>query len=142
MNLGMIHSPHRDVFTRSSLVRALACLLAVGCCSCGDNDPKIKVRTIPGTIMKVDTANRRLTLRYVHEKSGGHREVEGDVLPETEIFINGKLSTLADIKIGERAVIRGRIEKKADSTKISALKIDITRDESVTFDSDYTPGGQ
>ena len=125
-----------------SLFRSLACLFAVACCSCGDNEPKITVRTIPGTIMKIDTAKRRLTLRYMHEKSGVHREVEGDVLPDTEIFINGKLSTLADIKIGERAVIQGRIEKTADSTKISALKIDITRDESVTFDTNQTTGGR
>lgn len=125
----------------SVLSRSLACLVAVACCSCGDNEPKIKIRTIPGTIMKVDTAKQRLTLRYMHEKSGVHREVEGDVLPETEIFINGKLSTLADIKIGERAVIQGRIEKKADFTKITALKIDITRDESVTFDTNQSSGG-
>ena len=76
------------------------------------------------------------------ERIFGIREVEGDVLPDTEIFINGKLSTLNDIKIGERAVIQGRIEKTANSTRITALKIDITRDESVTFDTNQMPGGR
>mgnify|MGYP000066584352 CR=1 FL=1 len=125
----------------NSLFRSVLCLLVIACCSCGENEPDITVRTIPGTIMKIDAAQRRLTLRYVHEKSGVHREVEGDVLPGTEIFINGKLSTLADIKIGERAVIQGSIERKGDRTKISALKIDITRDESVTFDDGKSSGG-
>lgn len=125
----------------SSLFRTLTCLLVVACCSCGDDEPKVRVRTIPGTIMKIDTANRRLTLRYLHEKSGVHREVEGDVLPDTEIFINGKLSPLSDLKIGERAVIQGRIEKTATSTKIYALKIDVTRDESVSFNDDPSSSG-
>ena len=124
-----------------ALFRSVMCLLVAACCSCTDNEPRITVRTIAGTIMKVDAGERRLTLRFVHEKSGEHREVEGEVLIDAEIFINGKLSTLADIKVGERAVVQGRIEKTVDSTKISALKIDITRDESVSFDGQSTAGG-
>ena len=108
---------------------------------CNNNQPSVEYRELAGTIQKIDLNTGRVTLLFLHEKSGQYREIEGYVLPDTEIMINGRISKLADMKVGEHVSVHGRIETTGKTRRISAVKISVNRDETVSFGGEKSGGG-
>jgi hypothetical protein len=102
---------------------------------CSDKESAVVVRQLQGTVEKMDLSSGRVTLRYLHEKTNEERLVQGSVTDETEIFVNGKLATLGDMRLGEHILVHGRVEKIGKERRITALRIDISRQETVSFPS-------
>jgi hypothetical protein len=78
-----------------------------------------KVREVEATITFVDPSARRASIETTHPKSGAAVEVNGEVPPECTITINGQPADLADLRVGDSAVVRGRVlrQPEEDSKK-------------------------
>ena len=104
---------------------------------CKPSEPEIEHHQITGTIkhMKESDSNPghwKVRMEFVN-KSGNTVAREGDVTPETEILINGRVAKMSDVRIGEHADVLGRVVTTDQGKTITALKIKIARDESVSF---------
>ncbi len=117
---------------RLRVFQILAGLLLIALASCRLQEPETKYKAMSGTIDRINLRTGEVTFRFLHEKSGQYREHRAWLLPETEILINGRLSKLSDIKVGERVSPIWRIEQSGKRRRITALKIRIARDESHT----------
>ncbi|MEE9293412.1 MAG: hypothetical protein V3W34_00400 [Phycisphaerae bacterium] len=91
-------------------------------------------RALPGTFEEINLTNNVVKFRYLHSRSGEYRERHGFVPRDAEILINGRLSRLADVKLGEELFAIWRIESFGDREKISAIKINIVRDDDRSAD--------
>ncbi len=80
-----------------------------------------------GSMAAINVQSGVVTFRFMHEKSGKHREHRGLVPVETEILINGKMSELSDLAVGEQVSVVWRIEKNGARRLNTALKIHVTR---------------
>lgn len=119
---------------RTSVMAVILGLLVLGG-GCSDKESAVVIRQLQGTIEKMDVSSGRVTLRYLHEETGEERLVQGLVTDETEIFVNGRLAKLQDMRIGEHILVHGRVEKIGKDRRITALKIEISRQETVSFPS-------
>lgn len=115
------------------LARFAVVLFVTGVGGCSNNNPSVDYRQLEGTVEKIDLVSGRVTLRYRHPKTNEERKVEGAVTKETEILVNGKLAELKDIRVGEHISVHGRVERIGKVRRITALKIVVNRDETVTF---------
>ncbi len=68
-------------------------------------------RSISGTVTAIDTSTRRVSIRVVHPKTGQQIELTGEVPNECQILIDGKSSTLADVRVGDIADAEGVLTK-------------------------------
>ena len=100
---------------------------------CRKSEPSISVHELAGTILSVDVEDRKLTLQFRAEDSGEMRTIEGTVPADAEIVINDRPAKLADIRIGEFVNVVGSLERRGNERTVTALKISVTRDETVTF---------
>ncbi len=120
-------------FARTALLVTLAVTLP----GCEPSEPEIEHRQITGTIKHMkksesDPGHWEVQMEFVN-KAGNTLSVEGNVNPETEILINGRVAAMTDVRIGEHADVLGRIVTTDQGRTITALKIKIARDESVSF---------
>ncbi|MCH7526101.1 MAG: hypothetical protein IID39_01570 [Planctomycetes bacterium] len=115
------------------LARCAVVLFVAGVGGCSDHKPSVEYRQLEGTVEKIDLVSGLVTLRYRNPKTNEERKVEGSVTKETEILVNGKLAALKDIRIGEHVSVHGRVERIGKVRRITALKIVVNRDETVTF---------
>ena len=81
----------------------LAVLAGLAGAGCREDEPSFKTVTLSGTVERVDLPTGRMEISYENEK--GEKRVISDVLttPDTEVFINGELARLSDLRVGERA---------------------------------------
>ena len=104
--------------------------LPVAVPGCRKGDDGVKVQTLEGTIeeIRVDPdGNGEITVLYFSEKHGQDIVGIGLVTNETEILINGVVSSLSDIRQGERVRGEVRVEKKNGEKVQTALKIYVDR---------------
>ena len=94
---------------------------------CGGRGGEPEYRAMDGSLAAINLQSGTVTFRFLHEKSGKQREHRGVVPVETEILINGQLSELSDIVVGERVSVVWRIEKLGARQVNTALKIHVTR---------------
>lgn len=121
----------------------LGCLFFV--VGCRDDEPAVRYHQVQGAIQKIrvdtkDAKRGRVTLRFRHLESGEWREVEGDVLADTEIMINGQVGTLQDLQVGNEAIVEGRVETVNKSRRVEALKITVTRADPIAIGGPKDPG--
>ena len=86
---------------------------------------------------KIDTADGetgKITVVYYSEKQGQDMPGTGLVTKETEIMINGVVSKLSDIRLGDRVRGEVRIDKQGDNRIQTALKIVIDRPKPIGED--------
>jgi len=67
------------------------------------------VRSVKGTVVRVDPATRRATLEIVDPRGGNAFEITGSIPPECEILIDEQKASLEDIRIGDFARVKGRL---------------------------------
>ena len=82
---------------------------------------------VQGTIVRVDVGARWAALEYFDPGNGATREVTGEVPPKCTITIDGKVATLADLRIGDVVVVTGQVNRRKktgkDETRIVAEEI-------------------
>ncbi len=115
----------------------LALTLLPGGCSEKEEPPKH--RPLEGTIKRIDLASSEVTLRYYSDKHGVETELTGKVTADTEIFINGVLETLSDLREGERVTVSGWVKGHGDAREVVAAKIMVDRAETIRRKPDQQP---
>ncbi|HUU82511.1 MAG TPA: hypothetical protein VM243_03305 [Phycisphaerae bacterium] len=127
----------RPAATAAGLV-ILGLLATAGC---GDEDSSRKHRHLEGTIEKIDQLNSEITLRYFSEKHKTEANVTGMVNAETEIFINGRLSSLDDLREGERVIVVGWVKGRGAERDVVAVKITVERADTIRREPPTQPSG-
>ena len=93
---------------------------------CSERERHSEVVPLEGKIEKVDAkadGTGEIAVSYFSEKQNQEIVGTGQVTRETEIMINGVVSRLSDLRLGER--IRGdvRVEKQGNERRQIVLKI-------------------
>ncbi len=109
----------------------LILLLSLTPVGCGRKDAGRKHRRLEGTIEQIDQANSQVTLVYYSEKHNTEVSVTGQVTPETEIFINGALSSLHDLREGERVTVIGWVQGHGGDRTVVAVTVTVQRAETI-----------
>ena len=110
---------------------AVCCLPWLVLVGCNDESPPVKSTSIEGTVEAIDLEYSQVTLRYFLEKHKKERTDTGEVTNETEIWINGELSSLKDLRVGERVNAVVRYTGSGDDLRITAMKIRVQRSEPI-----------
>jgi hypothetical protein len=71
----------------------------------------------------VSAANNTVAMNWYSEKLGKSIPVSGKIIPETEIYIDGKLADINQLKENDEVIVEGY--KKG--TDVIALKVMVTR---------------
>jgi len=90
---------------------------------CKSKNKEAKHRTLQGTIAVISTANNTVAMNWYSEKLGKTIPVSGKIVPETEIYIDGKLADLSQLKENDEVIVEG-YKKGSD---VVALKVMVTR---------------
>ncbi len=104
---------------------------SLGPAGCSHKDAAREHQELKGTIEQIDEANSQVTLRYYAEKHHTEVLVTGFVTPDTEIFINGALSSLTDLREGERVTVIGWVRGHGGDREVVAVKVSVTRAETI-----------
>jgi hypothetical protein len=109
-----------------------AAALLMGCggfLGCKEREPEPRVITLEGVVEQVDLKARVVTVRFYSEKHETTFRKPVHVSDQTEVFINGALAKLEDVKVGERAAGTVRIDRHGDDAEdeFTALRVEIKR---------------
>lgn len=110
---------------------AAALLLPLAPPGCSEKDSGRKYRQLEGTITSIDLPNAQVTLRFFSEKHRTETTVTGKVTAETEIFINGALSSLEDLREGERVLVRGWVRGRGADREVVAERVVVERADTI-----------
>ncbi len=111
--------------TRSKSIVVLGLLLATFAFftdGCKSKSEKKRNRVLRGTIEEVDIPGKTVTMNWFNEKLGKSMVIAGQITKETEIYIDGKLGDLSQIKSGDKVIVEG-YQKGTDTV---AAKVNIT----------------
>lgn len=114
---------------RLALVAGLAIGGALAPIGCKEREHPPETVALEGKIEKVEpsTDGGRITVSYYSEKQKQTVVGVGTVTKETEIMINGAVSTLGDLKEGDRIRGQVRVDKSGDKKTQTVLKITVDR---------------
>jgi hypothetical protein len=111
---------------------SVAAALLMGCggfTGCKEREPEPRVITLEGVVEQIDLKARVVTVRFYSEKHERILRKAVRVSDQTEVFINGALAELEDVKVGERAAGTVRIDRGGDEDddEFTALRVEIKR---------------
>lgn len=94
--------------------------------------------TFEGTLLSIDLNSRVGALRIVHPKTGEFMDLQGEIDPHCEIQIDGNVSTLDQLVIGDRIRAEGRMYRwgKVVATRLTRLPRATSRSAAATITSD------
>ena len=101
----------------------------VGAVGCGGNDNTPKHSSRKGRVTGIDTSTGVVRM-MAYNKDGEERPVVGTLASDAEILINGRTARLEDVQVDDPVEVAGRIERHDGETKLIALKVFVTRQES------------
>ena len=110
---------------------ALLLLSPLASTGCSEKDSARKHRQLEGTITNIDLDNAIVTLRFYSEKHKAETTVTGKVTPQTEVFINGQLSSLKDLREGERVSVVGWVQGRSADREVVAVEVTVQRAETI-----------
>ncbi len=116
--------------TRHILV-ALALFALANVPGCSESDDQREYQSVEGTIERIDLASGQVTLLYFSKKHDREVTITGTATPETEIFINGALATLEDLREGERVSVVGWVKGHGTEKQVVAERVNATRAETI-----------
>jgi hypothetical protein len=111
--------------SKTLLVAVLALLvLAGGFSGCKSKDKKKQSRVIKGIVESIDLANNIVTMNFFNEKVGKNIPLASPIYKDTEIYIDGKLADISQLKENDPVVVEG-FKKGADlhPTKITVIHL-------------------
>ena len=95
-----------------------------------DGDPP-KPRRLSGIIDEIDVENAQVTVRYFNEKQNAEATLTGSVTENTEVSINGVLSSLEQLRVGERVDVLGTVQVRDGRREVIASRIQVKRAETI-----------
>jgi hypothetical protein len=108
----------------TSLLLVLVLTVAAGLLDgCKAKEKKAHNKTIKGAIDKIDLSSNTVTLSWFNENAGRTLYLAAPVSRETEIYIDGKLADLPQVKVGDQAIVQG-YKKGSD---LVPVRVDIVR---------------
>jgi hypothetical protein len=110
--------------------RAILPVAVLACCAqmgCPEAEPKPTVLALTGVVERIDHEQRAVQVRYRSPDGTPVRSVVVRLTEDTEIQINGVLSTLEDVREDEVATGTVRIDHVDDVDTYTALRVKITR---------------
>jgi len=90
---------------------------------CRSKKPKKKYARREGTVQAIDLETRRVSIASYVKKLGKTIPITGALAPEAEIYIDGKLSDLSEVGIGDKVIVDGYKYKG----QITATRVEIIR---------------
>lgn len=114
MNIG-------KVLSAGLIVWILAGVLVLD--GCKSSKPKRREMTLSGVAESIDVDRGIVTMNFFSKKRGKMVPLDGRIVPETEIYIDGRLSELNQIKQGDEIIAQGYKEGPA----IVVLRIEVIR---------------
>ncbi len=90
---------------------------------CKSKEPKKRQRTLHGIIDTIDLNSKTVSMEWYNPKRGQTMFIAGRITKDTEIYIDGKISDITQIKPGDSVIVEG-YKKGSD---IVATKVDIVR---------------
>lgn len=89
---------------------------------CKSKDKKKQSRVIKGTIETIDLGNNIVTMNFFNEKVGKSMPLASPIYKDTEIYIDGKLADISQLKENDPVVVEG-FKKGTDlhPTKITVI---------------------
>lgn len=97
----------RYTLTVALILLASAALLLPGCRS---KKPKKRHKTLHGVVTYVDLTTGDVAMDWFNPKKSKTIQVTGRVTKDTDIYIDGKLAAITDIKIGDPVIVEGYIQ--------------------------------
>lgn len=102
----------------------LAGLVAGGCSDRGRKTRKMK--TIQGVVTRIDLPSKEVSMRFRNDK-GMDIELNGSIMEDTEVIINGMNRKLGDVVVGDTVTVIGYREREGESVKLVATKVEVNR---------------
>lgn len=94
---------------------------------CAEERAKTKVVEVSGTVHSVDRSHRVLVVLAYYARHERDELFAVHVTNETEFLIDGVLSELGDIEVGERVRGSAKMERRKDEQRFTALQIRVER---------------
>ncbi len=82
-----------------------------------------KVRRIRGEVLSIDAAARQAAIEFTHPRSGKKLQITGQVSPECSIRIGEQPATLADVRVGDTAIVEGTLARG----RVTATSVEVER---------------
>ena len=101
-----------------------ACAALQGCREAGGERD---YQTREGVIERIDLAESEVTFRYYSKKHDREIPITGKATAETEVIINGVLSSLADLREGERVTVTGWVRGHGTDREVVAVTVQANR---------------
>lgn len=112
---------------RKSVAMAMVLMFGVSgallLAGCGSKKPKKRSRTLNGMVESIDVASGSVAMSWFDEKAAKTRQIGGRIAPETEIYIDGKVAELSDVREGDEVMVEGYKQ----GIDIVATRIDVIR---------------
>ncbi len=108
---------------RIFVVLALSVSMLIGISGCKSKKPKKRERTLHGIIDTIDLNSKTVSMEWYNPKRGQTMFIAGRITKDTEIYIDGKIADITQIKPGDSVIVEG-YKKGSD---IVATKVDIVR---------------
>ena len=86
-------------------------------------------KEVRGTFTFIDVEKRTAAIEIINPSSNAAMEVSGQVPPECRITLDDKPATLADLKAGDKALIKARMirQDRRSARHVIADEIHVTR---------------
>ncbi|MCP4251206.1 MAG: hypothetical protein GY778_29570 [bacterium] len=114
-----------------NLIMAGIAVAAAAVTGCSEQDKTPQHRSLKGVIQKIELADSKVTLRYYSDKQQAETAITGVATDQTRIFINGRVSKLADLKVGERVEVVGWVRGHGTEREVVAVEIKADRAEAI-----------
>ena len=94
---------------------------------CAKPEPQRKVVTRDGEITRIDQATGTVAMKTFVQKQQTFVDVAGVVTGDTQILVNDRPATLADLKIGDTVTVDGYSQGKGVDIRWVPLVVRVTR---------------
>jgi hypothetical protein len=98
---------------------------------CSNKEETAEHRSLEGVIERIDVDESEVTLRYYSAKHKAETTITGKATAETEVFINGVLSSLEQLRVGERVAVIGWVRGHGNDREVVAVKVNVERADTI-----------